>query len=158
IEKVPWVFTVHNVAPAEHLMGRFFSNARLHYAVRDALVIPKIMAWRRLLKIGKFSAAICHSETVANRLRRAGCPPQKIVDIPFGSEMPASAMKRDAADPSPFPPGAWPKMVTVGGISFPKGQLDAIRMASRLIRDFPKLSFRVIGTTRDNKYRAYIEK
>ncbi|HET6246845.1 MAG TPA: glycosyltransferase family 4 protein [Tepidisphaeraceae bacterium] len=153
----PWVFTAHNVPPAERIFPRLYGNTRLHYAVRNALAIPNVWSWAKYLKHSRFHTAICHSQTVARRLREVGCQLGKIREIPFGSELPADAL-HDIAASSVFPAEAWPKIVTVAGLAFHKGQLDAVRLAARLLSDFPKLSYRLIGMTRDKKYRAYVEK
>jgi glycosyltransferase involved in cell wall biosynthesis len=157
ITDVPWIFTAHNVPPAERIFPRLYGNSRLHYAVRNLLALPSVSNWWRFLKTARFRSVICHSQTVANRLRAVGCPAAKIIEIPFGSELPESALLPDPEIVSPFPSDAWPKIVTVAGLAHHKGQLDAIRMAARLVPDFPKLAYRLIGMTRDKKYRAYLE-
>lgn len=154
---IPWVFTAHNIPPSEHMFRRFYSNTRFHYAVRGVYTLPKRWAWSRYLKTADFRIAFCHSQWVDRDLKNAGCPADKICEIPFGSDLPASAPLSEPADVNPFPDGAWPKIVTVAGMAFPKGQLDAVRMASRLVKDFPKLDYCLIGSTRDRNFLNYIE-
>ena len=158
ITSAPWVFTAHNVPPAEHMFRRFYANAGVHYAVRNTLMLPKAWLWSRYLKTARFRAAFCHSQTVAGRLRKAGCPADKICEVPFGNELPESVLQPDPAEVSPFPKDAWPKILTVAGMAFPKGVLDAVRMAALLRADFPKMSYCLIGTTRDKHYRAYVDR
>jgi glycosyltransferase involved in cell wall biosynthesis len=158
ITGVPWVFTAHNVPPAERIFPRLFGSATLHYTVRNTLALPNVWYWARYLKSARFHTAICHSRTVAARLKEVGCPAGKVAEIPFGSELPAEALQADPAHPSPFPQDSWPKILTVAGLAHHKGQLDGVRMAGRLLADFPKLSYLLIGMTRDKKYRAFVER
>lgn len=158
ITTVPWVFTAHNAPPAERIFPRLYRNSRLHYAVRNALTLPNVWYWARYLKNARFHTVICHSKTVAARLAEVGCPTEKICQVPFGSELPATAFQADPSHKSPFPADAWPKLLTVAGLAHHKGQLDGVRMAARLQGDFPKLSYLLIGMARDKKYRAYIER
>ncbi|HZL36407.1 MAG TPA: glycosyltransferase [Tepidisphaeraceae bacterium] len=158
LRAVPWVFTAHNVPPAERILSRFHGNSHLHYAVRNTLALPSVWSWRKFLKRGKFARTICHSNTVARRLEEVGCPTEKIVEIPFGSELPPAAFAQDPAQPTVFPPGAYPRLLTIAGLAHHKGQFDAVRMAGRLMPDFPKLSYCLIGMTRDRNYRAFLEK
>ena len=157
IKDVPWVFTAHNVPPAERIFPRLYGNAALHYAVRNMLAWPSVWSWKKYLKGAGFRLAICHSQTVMGRLKQVGCPAGKIREIPFGSELPASALTPDPSVASGFSADAWPKIVTVAGLAYHKGQVDAIHMAHRLAAEFPKLDYRLVGMTRDKKYRAFLE-
>ncbi|MDB5289247.1 MAG: glycosyl transferase group 1 [Phycisphaerales bacterium] len=154
---VPWAFTAHNVPPAERIFPRLHGNSRLHYAVRNALAVPNVWAWSRYVKRAGFRLAICHSETVRRRLTEIGCAADKIRVVPFGCGLPESALAPDVAEGSPFPAGAYPRIVTLAGLAHHKGQLDAVRMAARLLPDFPKLSYRLIGMSRDKTYRSFLE-
>lgn len=158
ITTAPWVFTAHNVPPAERIFPRLYRSSRLHYAVRNALTFPNVWYWARYLKRAGFHTCICHSRTVATRLAKVGCPTGKICQIPFGSELPAAALQADPSQESPFPADASPKILTIAGLAHHKGQLDGIRMAGRLLGDFPKLSYQLIGMARDKKYRAYLQR
>ena len=156
--RVPWLFTAHNVPPAERIFPRFHGNARLHYAVRNALALPNVWSWSRYVKSAKFMAVICHSQTVAGRLEQIGCPRETIIEIPFGSELPEAALAADPSTPPVFAADAWPKIVTVAGLAHHKGQVDALRMVAKLLPDHPRLSYRLIGMSRDKRYRAFLEK
>lgn len=152
LRALPWLFTAHNVPPAERIFPRLHGKPRLHYAIRNALALPNVVSWSRYLKRARFALAVCHSETVARRLADVGCPMDKIVQIPFGSELP------NAVGDTVFPEDAWPRIVTVAGLAHHKGQLDALQMAARLLPDFPRLSYRMVGMTRDKSYRAFLER
>ena len=158
ITAVPWIFTAHNVPPAERIFPHLYGNARLHFAVRNLLAWPNVRSWAKYLKTSRFASAICHSQTVAKRVKEVGCPSDKIREIPFGSELPDEALRDDPVQPEIFPAGAWPKMLTIAGLAYHKGQLDAVRMAAELVKGYPNLALRLIGMTRDKKYRAYLEK
>ncbi len=120
---VPWVFTAHNVPPAERIFGKFHRNGRLHYAIRNAIAMPSVWSWSRYVKTAGFRVAICHSQTVARRLQAVGCPADKIQQIPFGSELPASALEPDPATESPFPKDAFPKLLTIAGLRITRANL-----------------------------------
>ncbi|MDB5300549.1 MAG: hypothetical protein JWO87_2212 [Phycisphaerales bacterium] len=154
---VPWVFTVHNVPPAERIFPRLHRNSRLHYGVRNLLALPNVWVWSRYLKRGRFRMAICHSEITRSRVAELGGAPGRIRVIPFGCGLPESALAPDASEPSPFPEGAWPRIVTLAGLAHHKGQLDALRMAARLLPEFPKLGYRLIGMSRDASFRRSLE-
>src|SRR6185437_14266454 len=68
-DDIPWIFTAHNVPPAERIFPRLYGNARLHYAIRNLLALPNVWTWHRFLKTARFRTVICHSQTVAGRLR-----------------------------------------------------------------------------------------
>ena len=155
---VPWLFTAHNVPPAERILARLHGNETLHYAARDLLALPSVFAWGKFLKSAGFCRVICHSQTVARRLKAVGCPADRIVQIPFGSELPAEALAPDAQIAPAFSQNDFPRIVTVAGLAHHKGQLDAVRMAARLRPEFPRLRYRLIGMTRDKTFRAYLEK
>jgi glycosyltransferase involved in cell wall biosynthesis len=157
LDAIPWAFTAHNVPPAERIFPRLHGNSRLHYAVRNALSVPNVWAWSRYVKRGGFRLAICHSETVRKRLMKIGCASNKISVVPFGCGLTGEAVASDGAAASALPDGRWPRIVTVAGLAHHKGQLDALRMAARLLPEFPKLSYQLIGMSRDRKYRSYLE-
>jgi glycosyltransferase involved in cell wall biosynthesis len=156
-EGVPWIFTVHNLPPAERIFPRLHNYPRLHYRVRNALAIPNVWAWSRFLKGGGFRLAICHSATVGARLAKAGCAQGKIREVPFGCELPQTTLDANHAETPVFPPGASPRIVTVAGLAHHKGQLDAVRVAARLLPEFPNLRYQLIGMSRDKKYRSSVE-
>jgi glycosyltransferase involved in cell wall biosynthesis len=149
----PWIFTCHNVPPAEKIFPRFFGRPRLHYAVRNLLALPSVRLWTRFLSRGSFARVVCHSDTVARRVAARGCDPGKIVTIPFGCDAPVL----DPATPSPFPAGASPRILTVAGVAPHKGQLDAVRAMERLKPAFPNLFYCMIGNPRpDDRFARFI--
>ena len=83
------------------------------------------------------------SRTVAGWLRRWVARPIGLWKSPSVTNCPFSLA--DPGTPSPFPADAWPKLVTVAGQAHHKGQLDAVKMAERLLPHFPKLAYRLIG-------------
>ena len=155
LENIPWTFTAHNVPPAERTFSRLFSRPRLYYAARNALAVPSVMMWFRFLTRGSFRNVVCHSESAADRLRSCGCSARKISLIPFGCDVVAPP----DGTPSPFPPGASPKILTIAGFAPHKGQLDAVHAVARLMPAFPNLAFRLIGNPRPNeRYARMLER
>jgi glycosyltransferase involved in cell wall biosynthesis len=152
--KIPWYFTAHNLPPFEQISGWFFGHNRLYYLMRDARALPTTLLWKRLLRRGTFSKVIAHSQTVAGHLMDYGCPADKAVMIPLGCEVPES--KPSTAE-SPFPSDAWPKILTVAGYAHHKGIHDYIDAAAQLIPTFPKLAYRIIGNSRNQKYTAFLQ-
>lgn len=150
-----WILTTHNMPPAERIFTRLHGFDRLHFLARDLVALPSVRASARFLRRANFAQVICHSRTVANRLQAMGCPPDKISEIPFGSEIGQMAESTVGAT-SLFPADAWPKMMTVAGIAHHKGQLDGIRLIHRLIDDFPRIAYRIVGTNRDSRFRAQL--
>jgi glycosyltransferase involved in cell wall biosynthesis len=153
-----WVFTTHNLPPSERIFKAFHGNEYLHYRIRNLIAKPSVWASCRFLKTSRYARAICHSQSVADRLRDYGCAAEKIRQIPFGSELPAVELNSDSRKSSPFPPGAWPKIVTIAGLAHHKGQLDGIRMISRLKGEYPRISYQLIGMARDLGYRSYLQR
>jgi glycosyltransferase involved in cell wall biosynthesis len=156
LHNMKWVMTTHNVPPAERIFPRFHGSEFVHYTTRNLLALPSIGAWSRFFRSASYSRVICHSKPVAERLIACGAPADRVREIPFGSGLPDGALVADSTD-RVFPPNAFPRITTVAGLTHHKGQIDAIRMAGRLARDYPRLSYRLIGTTRDEAYEAYLE-
>ncbi len=151
---VPWVFTTHNLPPFERISSRFPGRPKLHYWVRDGHALPTVLAWKWLLRRGTFTAAIAHSRVVAAHLVAYGCPAAKVAMIPFGCGA-ASAVIVDPAA-SPFPADAYPKVLTVAGYANHKGIHDYIAAVAALVRQFPKIAYRVIGNSRNKEYTQFL--
>lgn len=154
VAPVPWVFTAHNVPPCERTFPALFGHNQLHYIARDIKALPSVLLWKHFLANGGFRKVICHSSTVAGRLGAFGCPAAKINSIPFGLDGP----DLPAGGTSPFPPDAYPKILTVAGFIHHKGLHDAVRIMAELKERFGKASYRIIGERRDKKYAAFLER
>ncbi len=150
---VPWVFTAHNVPPAERIFHHWFGHTTLHYAARNLLAMPSTISWKLLLRRAGFDKVICHSKAVFDRVQCCGCPTEKAVKIAFGAEALPVA---ESSAPSPFPSDAFPRILTVAGLAPHKGHLDAVRVARRLLKDYPKLAYRMIGGGRQHDYADYV--
>ena len=150
-----WILTTHNMPPAERIFTRLHGFDGLHFLARDLVALPSVRASAKFLRRANFARVICHSKTVANRLQAMGCPPDKISEIPFGSEI-GKIQESSAGAPSIFRADAWPKIMTVAGFAHHKGQLDGIRLIERLLPDFPRIVYRIVGTSRDSRYRAQL--
>lgn len=150
-----WILTTHNMPPAERIFPRLHRFDRLHFLLRDLVALTSVRASARFLRRANFGRVICHSKTVANRLHAMGCPPDKISEIPFGSEIHPVGKSSDTAA-SFFPADAWPKIMTVAGLAHHKGQLDGIHLVQQLAPDFPRIAYRIVGTCRDSRFRAQL--
>ena len=150
-----WILTTHNMPPAERIFPRLHGFDRLHFLARDLVALPSVRASAQFLRRADFAQVICHSKTVANRLQAMGCPPEKISEIPFGSEI-DKITESSMSAPLLFPTDAWPKIMTVAGLAHHKGQLDGIRLIHRLAPDFPRIAYRIVGTSRDSRFRAQL--
>lgn len=150
-----WILTTHNMPPAERIFTRLHGFDRLHFFARDLVAYPSVRASAQFLRRANFARVICHSRTVAKRLQAMGCAPDKISEIPFGSEIGKIAEGSTGAA-SLFPVDAWPKIMTVAGLAHHKGQLDGIRLIRRLVPDFPRIAYRIVGTSRDSRFRSYL--
>jgi glycosyltransferase involved in cell wall biosynthesis len=151
---VPWVFTAHNLPPFEQISKYFLGHNRLHYLVRNARALPTTLLWKRLLRSGTFSKVVAHSQTVAGHLTDYGCPADKVVMIPFGTQ--AIATEHTSA-PSPFPADAYPKILTVAGYAHHKGIHDYIAAVGQLVKTFPRLAYRIIGNSRNQQYTRFLQ-
>ena len=149
---VPWVFTAHNLPPFERIFPHVYGNNSLHYFLRDLRALPNVMAWKRFLRRGGFGKVIAHSSAVAEHLVRYGCPAGKIVLIPFGCDEP----KVESVGASPFLADAEPRILTVAGFAHHKGIHDYLKVIQRLMGDYPKLAYRVIGQNRDEGYLKFL--
>jgi glycosyltransferase involved in cell wall biosynthesis len=145
---VPWLVTIHNVPPFERGSAYFSGCNGLYYAVRDAAGIPSNLVWRRFLSWARFARVICHSEMVGKRVRASGCHPAKIVEIPLGCDFEPQAIQVDAQEQAPFPDGAHPRILSIGGLIHHKGFHDFLPVAARLLPDWPRLHYCVLGETR----------
>jgi glycosyltransferase involved in cell wall biosynthesis len=154
---VPWVCTVHNVPPAERIFPLLLRVPKLHYALRDALALPSTLAWRRFLRRGRFARAICHSETVAGRLGDAGCGADRVSRVPLGCDAKPPCELTPAVSGA-FADDASPKILTVAGFAPHKGQLDSLEVVRRLLPEFPRLCYRMIGMSRDRRYTARVRR
>ncbi len=150
---MPWVFTAHNLPPFERISSHFPGHDRLHYLVRNARAMPNVISWKRFLSRGTFARVIAHSRAVAGHLTDYGCPPAKVVTIPFGVD-PAPA---PSAAPSPFPADAYPKVLTVAGYAYHKGPHDYVAAAAELVKRFPKLAYRIVGNSRNKPYTRFLQ-
>ena len=150
---VPWIFTAHNLPPYERISPYFPGHDRLHYWVRDAKALPTVLAWKRLLRRGTFGRVIAHSRAVAEHLTAYGCPAAKVVTIPFGCD--PAGPPAPAAE-SPFPVDAYPKVLTVAGYAYHKGIHDGLAAVGRLVAQFPRLAYRIMGNSRNPAYLAFL--
>jgi glycosyltransferase involved in cell wall biosynthesis len=151
---VPWVFTAHNLPPFERIFNHAYGNNSLHYFLRDLRALPNVMAWKKFLRSGSFRNVIAHSSAVAEYLGKYGCPAGKIAVIPFGCDAPQDGV---SAEPSPFPADAEPRILTVAGFAHHKGIHDYLEVVRRLVVDYPKLAYRVIGQSRDEGYLKFLK-
>lgn len=154
VSPVPWVFTAHNVPPCERTFPTLYGHNVLHYVARNLKALPSVMVWKHFLANGGFRKVICHSATVSARLEAVGCPAAKINQIPFGLDLPD--LPTDGT--SPFPSGAYPKILTVAGYIHHKGLHDAVRIMARLKQRFENAAYRIIGERRDKKYASFLER
>ena len=156
----PWVVSIHNIPPRERTGPWFHGRNGLHYALRNLLGAPSGHAWRRFLRRGRFTRAICHSDAVMETARRTGCPAHKLVQIPLGCDEPADALdahdahqQMSAADAHGlFDADDSPRLISVGGMAHPKGFHDYLRVVARLVKDHPNLRYALMGDMRDNRY------
>lgn len=153
----PWVITIHNIPPLERGSTRFSGRNGLYYAVRNMASIPNNLAWRIFLARAGFVHAICHSEIVAKRVAACGCPAKKIVEIPLGADLDLTENGTHAAASGAFPPGAYPRILSIGGLIHHKGFHDFLPVTSKLLADWPQLHYCVIGETRGcPQYKAHL--
>ena len=151
---VPWVFTAHNLPPFERIFSHVYGSNSLHYFLRDLRALPNVMAWKRFLRRGGFANVIAHSSAVAEHLGRYGCPAGKIVLIPFGCDTPKG--ETAVIEASPFPADAELRILTVAGFAHHKGIHDYLKVIKRLMGEYPKLAYRVIGQNRDEGYLKFL--
>lgn len=151
---VPWVFTAHNLPPFERIFPYVHGNNSLHYFLRHLRALPNVVVWKRFLRGGGFANVIAHSSAVAEHLAEYGCPGGKVVLIPFGCDAP----KVGAADSSPFPADAEPRILTIAGFAHHKGIHDYLLVIKRLVVDYPKLAYRMIGNARDDSYLKFLQR
>jgi glycosyltransferase involved in cell wall biosynthesis len=172
---VPWVFTAHNLPPFERISDWFPGHNRLHYWVRNARAIPTVLTWKRFLRSGTFARVIAHSETVARHLKDFGCPAGKIVAIPFGCQrgeqrrmgkgesggggdegsLPQSV---SPSPPLPLPHSCFPRVLTIAGYAHHKGIHDYIDAVARLLPKFPKISYQIVGNSRNKPYTQFLQR
>jgi glycosyltransferase involved in cell wall biosynthesis len=152
----PWLLTVHCVPPFEQGFGYFSGHNAPYYAARNTAGIPSNLAWRLFLSDAEFTYAVCHSEIVATQVTTSGCPSGKIVNIPLGGDF-ESAVEATTTGSEPFPAGAYPRILSIGGLIHHKGFHDFLPAASSLLRDWPRLHYSVLGETRGwPKYQKYL--
>ncbi len=158
-ERLPWVISVHNVPPAERTARWMQGRNALHYPLRNLLSLPSANVWRRFLRTGQFTRAVCHSAFIADVAQRAGCPGRKLVEIPLGCDDADLTQLEDlTGEACLFDEGDSPRLVSVGGMAHHKGFHDYLRVVERLVPDHPKLRYVVMGDVRDPHYLRTLER
>lgn len=155
---VPWAITLHNLCPREYDVPWCVGRNRRWRALRNLRYAPVTALWGGVLKRARYGAAICHSQHVVNLARGRGVPADRTRLIPLTlADEPAD----EPAEPKParalFPPGASPRLTSVGGFSHRKGFHDAIRAAARLAQVHPRLHYAVIGGRQNDRYVRHLE-
>ena len=153
---VPWLLTVHCVPPSEQHCGCWFGHNRLHYGMRNLRSVPSSMAWRWLMRRGRFAAVICHSEVVVSQLRHAGCAAGKIRLIPFGCRPGPKAASTGGA--GLFEGDDCPRIVSVGGMSHTKGFHDYLKVVGGLLGRYPRVRYCIVGAARYGDYERYLRR
>jgi glycosyltransferase involved in cell wall biosynthesis len=153
VPPVPWVFTAHNVPPAERSFPGLYGHNDLYYLVRDLRALPSTLIWKSFLRNASFRYVIAHSEAVAQRLRDYGTPRTKVLKIPFGFGVPALTSEGR----SPFAQGASPKILTIGGFAHHKGLHDIVRIMGRIRSAFPRAHCCILGERRYRGYAAFLQ-
>ncbi|MFW6061165.1 MAG: glycosyltransferase family 4 protein [Phycisphaeraceae bacterium] len=160
----PWITTIHSIPPYERTGRWGHSHNALYYRTRNLASLPSAMLWRAHLGTASFTRAICHSPFVVNAAQHAGCPRQKLVEIPLGYD---PAMERtngeqtptaQADDPCLFEPSDEPRLLSVGGLLHHKGFHDYLRVVAKLVRDHPRLRYVIMGDPRDARYRHALQR
>lgn len=153
---VPWVITVANVPPYERIFPLLLGRNRFHYLIRNLAAVPNVFVWARFLQQARFAQAICHSPIVAERLIERGCPPSKVTEIGLGSDI-FNVTAEGLEGSSPFPPNAYPRILSVGGLVHHKGFHDYLHVVRQLVSEWPHLCYYIMGEGRDYRYRDYLK-
>ena len=151
-----WVLTCHSVPPYERKIPWFHAHEPAHYAARTLRYLPHAAAWKWLFRRGMVPHAIVHSEVVRDIVVRYGQPACATSLIHFGGDfadlgiatLPAAVLCATAG----------PRILTMGGIAHTKGLHDAVVALAELRRDFPALSYQIIGEIRDPSYMHFLRR
>ncbi|MFA4849337.1 MAG: glycosyltransferase family 4 protein [Methanoregula sp.] len=147
IRKIPIIWTVHNVPPAEHIFQKF-KNKKINSIFRHIYFKIASLFSSFCFRIYHYNKIICVSQSTADKVLSRGVSKDKICIIPNGISIPDNSYKKDIL----------PKktrsfiVLTVAGIIEHKGQLEVVKGISKVVEDYPDTRFIFVGPIRSPKY------
>lgn len=147
-----WALTVHSIPPYERKLPLWHAHEGLHYAARSLRFLPHTLAWRWLLRGGKVSSIVVHSEFVFEVIVRYGFPRERLRLIPLAFHPRATAASKSSRRCNTDEL----LLVTVGGLAHTKGQHDVVKALPALLGRFPRLRYQLIGEIRDASYVRWL--
>lgn len=157
VRNVPWLLTIHSPVPWESAVPCFYGRNRLYYGARNARYAVNVLAHALVLRRWHFSRALCFSDHVARRLVALGCDSARLAVVPLGMPETSDVAPDNSDSVHVFPDGAYPRILTVAGISHHKGLHDAVRAIAGLLPSHPTLHYVVLGRVRDHGYASHLE-
>ena len=150
---IPIIWTIHNPPPAEHHLT-LIRNDRLNKPF-ELLYFKAVRIFTRLsLRFDKYDRIIAVSEAVADKVVKDRVSPDKICIIPNGVDI---QYFRDIKEREAKQPDAQYVVLTVGGITEHKGQLNIVKGAPEVLAKFPNTLFLMVGPVRSEYYFTLLE-
>jgi len=151
IKSIPLIWTVHNVPPAEHIFS-VFKNGTTNEIFKDIYFKVVSLFSTCCFKFYDYSKIICVSESTEKKVLRKGVSQDKVCIIPNGvstftefDEPHQVGKKEDSL-----------VILTVGGIIEHKGQLEVVKAAPYVLKEYPKAKFVFVGPIRSLIYLEVI--
>lgn len=154
LTRIPIVWTVHNVPPAEHYLRIFKSDEinepfeRIYYKLLECFSSFQ-------LKLYKYDRIISVSNATANKLVIKGILRDKVSVIPNGVDIhyyTNTTKKEPEQSNSEF------VVLTVGRIIQHKGQINIIKCAPEVVARFPQVRFIFVGPIASEHYFDVLKK
>ncbi len=152
INKIPLVWTVHNVPPAEHIFNVFKNDDINELFKRIYFKIVSIFS-TCCFRYYDYSKIICVSESTEEKVLQKGVLHDKVCIIPNGvSTFTDSGKPHHVGKESDnF------TVLTVGGVIEHKGQLEIVKAAPYVLKEFPMAKFVFVGPIRSPAYLEAIK-
>lgn len=141
-QKVPIIYTVHNVPPEEYTLN-ISKNIRVNETVKKYYFKLIRLVAKACMRFGRYDTIISGSERTKVRLMEAGANPENITVINYGTQIPVQKNKIRSDSYN---------VVTVAGIIEHKGQLEIVKAIPEIITICPKAHFYLVGPVRSEAY------
>lgn len=147
IRKIPIIWTIHNVPPAEHIFQKF-KNKRVNSIFRHIYFEIASAFSSFCFRFYHYDKVICVSQSTADKVLSRGVPNDKISIIPNGISIPNNSILENIL---PNETGNF-IILTVAGIIEHKGQLEVVKGIPQILKDYPDTRFIFVGPIRSPTY------
>ena len=147
IRKIPIIWTIPNVPPAEHIFQKF-KNKTINSIFRHFYFEIASAFSSFCFRFYHYDKVICISQSTADKVLSRGVPNDKICIIPIGISIPNNSVMENIL---PNETGNF-IILTVAGIIEHKGQLEVVKGIPLVLKDYPDTRFIFVGPIRSPTY------